>query len=98
MAVTKPIFWRSRMTRLLSIDSTGRGRGRRRGIDVESARDDVGLGEPGAFELAHDGMPPASGWTTPAMILISIDLPAPFSPSTAWILPRSQAKSTLEGA
>jgi hypothetical protein len=43
-------------------------------------------------------MPPASGWTTPAMILISIDLPAPFSPSTAWILPRSQAKSTLEGA
>ena len=28
---------------------------------------------------------PSSGWTTPAMILISVDLPAPFSPRTAWI-------------
>ena len=37
---------------------------------------------------------PADGWTTPAMILISVLLPAPFSPSTAWIRPRSQAKST----
>jgi hypothetical protein len=27
------------------------------------------------------------GWTTPAMILMSVDLPAPFSPSSAWIEP-----------
>ena len=26
---------------------------------------------------------PVSGWTTPATILIRVDLPAPFSPSTA---------------
>ena len=36
--------------------------------------------------------------TTPAMILISVDLPAPFSPSTAWIEPRRQAKSTPSSA
>ena len=41
---------------------------------------------------------PASGGTTPAMILIKVDLPAPFSPRTAWILPRPQLKSTLSSA
>ena len=41
---------------------------------------------------------PSSGCTTPAMILISVDLPAPFSPSTAWIELRRQAKSTLDSA
>ena len=41
---------------------------------------------------------PASGWTTPAMILISVDLPAPFSPSTAWMRAGSQAKSTSSSA
>ena len=49
------------------------------------------------------GMPsrvmwPSSGCTTPAMIFMSVDLPAPFSPSTAWIEPRLQAKSTLRKA
>ncbi len=33
---------------------------------------------------------PESGCTTPAMILIRVDLPAPFSPSTAWMRPRSK--------
>ena len=37
---------------------------------------------------------PASRWTTPAMILMRVDLPAPFSPSNAWMRPRLQAKST----
>ncbi len=32
---------------------------------------------------------PSSGATTPAMILIRVDLPAPFSPSTAWMRPAS---------
>ena len=32
-------------------------------------------------------MRPSSGATTPAIILMSVDLPAPFSPSTAWIAP-----------
>ena len=38
-------------------------------------------------------MRPSSGATTPAMILISVDLPAPFSPSTAWMRPASITSS-----
>ena len=40
----------------------------------------------------------SSGCTTPEMILISVDLPAPFSPSTAWMRRGAQAKSTLSSA
>ena len=43
-------------------------------------------------------MLPPSGRTAPAMILISVLLPAPFSPSTAWMEPRRQAKSTPSSA
>ena len=32
--------------------------------------------------------------TTPAMTLVSVDLPAPFSPTSAWISPRRSSKST----
>ncbi len=39
-------------------------------------------------------MVPESGCTTPETILISVDLPAPFSPRMAWIEPWRQAKST----
>ena len=38
-------------------------------------------------------MRPSSGATTPAMILISVDLPAPFSPSTAWMRPASTGEA-----
>ncbi len=41
---------------------------------------------------------PLSGCTTPAMILISVLLPAPFSPSTAWIDPARVARSTPSSA
>jgi len=37
--------------------------------------------------LALEGMVPESGWIAPASALISVDLPAPFSPSSAWISP-----------
>ena len=37
---------------------------------------------------------PVSGRTAPVMILTSVDLPAPFSPSRAWTLPGRTAKST----
>src|SRR5699024_11698283 len=37
---------------------------------------------------------PESGWCTPAIILISVDLPAPFSPSSAWTCPRRTDKVT----
>ena len=48
--------------------------------------------------LPSTDMVPSSGWTTPDMILISVDLPAPFSPSTAWIDPSAQEKSTPSSA
>ena len=35
---------------------------------------------------------PESGRTAPARIFISVDLPAPFSPTTAWIVPRSTVR------
>jgi hypothetical protein len=35
---------------------------------------------------------PSSGATTPDMILIRVDLPAPFSPSTAWMRPASTVR------
>src|SRR5215831_754081 len=41
---------------------------------------------------------PSSGGTTPAMILIRVDLPAPFSPSTAWMWPARTVRSTPANA
>ena len=38
--------------------------------------------------------PPSSGWTTPVRIFTSVDLPAPFSPTSACTAPRSIAKLT----
>src|SRR6185295_4649911 len=37
---------------------------------------------------------PPSGWTAPARIFMSVDLPAPFSPTTAWTMPGAMARST----
>src|SRR5262249_26935457 len=37
---------------------------------------------------------PASGTSAPAMILMSVDLPAPFSPTSAWTSPRASSKDT----
>src|SRR5438876_11795922 len=37
---------------------------------------------------------PASGVSAPVMILISVDLPAPFSPTSAWTSPAASAKET----
>src|SRR6478735_1304569 len=54
MAVAKPIFWRSRMATSSSMGGPACGLGRCCGIDVESTRDDIGLGEFGALELAND--------------------------------------------
>ena len=37
---------------------------------------------------------PLSGWRTPEMILMSVDLPEPFSPTRQWISPVRIEKST----
>ena len=39
-----------------------------------------------------------SGATTPARILISVDLPAPFSPISAWISPAAMVSDTPRSA
>src|SRR5690606_40320599 len=41
---------------------------------------------------------PESGECTPDMILIRVDLPAPFSPRIAWIVPSRHEKSTSSSA
>src|SRR5262245_59902442 len=41
---------------------------------------------------------PSSGGITPAMILIRVDLPAPFSPSTAWMRPARTVRSAPANA
>ena len=41
---------------------------------------------------------PSVGATTPEMILISVLLPAPFSPITAWIEPAAQASEASDSA
>src|SRR5437867_5425738 len=41
---------------------------------------------------------PPSGCTTPVMILMSVDLPAPCSPRSAWISPAWSAKETSASA
>ncbi len=47
-----------------------------------------GRGEPASFTS------PESGTTAPPRTLMNVDLPAPFSPSSAWISPRPRSKST----
>src|SRR6476620_7600069 len=51
-AVTMPMFWRIRMATSSSMG--GSGSVRRRGVDVQRARDDVGLGEFVTPKLAHN--------------------------------------------
>ena len=43
-------------------------------------------------------MRPSSGATTPAMILMSVDLPAPFSPRMAWMRPALTVSSAFSSA
>src|SRR5215203_501328 len=43
---------------------------------------------------ASSHIAPASRWYAPVMIFTSVDLPAPFSPTSAWISPARSSKST----
>ena len=49
-------------------------------------------GEPKRSSCPPTATLPLSGTTTPEMILISVDLPAPFSPSSAWTSPAPDVK------
>src|SRR6266852_4776356 len=41
---------------------------------------------------------PESGVSAPVMILTSVDLPAPFSPTSAWTSPGARSKDTRRSA
>src|SRR5215212_779035 len=56
------------------------------------------LGVRGAIGLPPRTICPASGGCTPVRTLISVDLPAPFSPISAWISPARTVKSTPSSA
>src|SRR4029078_6242212 len=63
------------------------------------ARRDLPAARPARPERAAPPCPPsrptpASRGNTPVTTLISVDLPAPFSPSSAWISPARSVKST----
>src|SRR5690606_29222502 len=55
-------------------------------------------GDAGAYSSPRRRMWPASGWWTPAIALINVDLPAPFSPSTANRSPAASVKLAAERA
>ena len=48
--------------------------------------------------LPASSIVPASGFTTPAITLMSVDLPAPFSPRTAWMRPRAHSRRASASA
>src|SRR4051794_21390422 len=52
------------------------------------------LAERGAISRSARRTEPASRANTPVTTLIKVDLPAPFSPSSAWISPSPKVKST----
>src|SRR3978361_1089647 len=55
-----------------------------------------GLGKDPGSPLSRSS--PESDWYTPVMTLIRVDLPAPFSPTSAWMSPGNSLKDTLSRA
>src|SRR4051812_43382538 len=51
-------------------------------------------GEESACEESSKLMSPASALSAPPMIRVRVDLPAPFSPTSAWISPRPTSSET----
>ncbi len=50
--------------------------------------------EPRGTALPSRSTSPASGATNPESTFMSVDLPAPFSPSRPWMAPASRRRST----
>ena len=63
-------------------------------IDGGNACIERGLGRAWGESAPSSRTTPASRASTPVTTLISVDLPAPFSPSSAWISPARRVKST----
>ena len=78
--------------------------------EAEQRRGEIDVGEPGVLgmearsqleqraDAAADGDVPRVGWITPATILSSVDLPAPFSPMMPSDSPRRSSKLTPSSA
>ena len=67
------------------------------GTTVMPSRD-ASLGRVTTTQLSPTKKSPSSAACTPLRILMSVDLPAPFSPSKAWISPRFRSRSTPSSA
>ena len=57
-------------------------------------RTSASRGERSATSSPSSSSRPSSGASTPATIRPSVDLPAPFSPTSAWIDPRAMLSDT----
>src|SRR5262245_9196213 len=55
-------------------------------------------GPRGAYGRPSSAIAPASGRTAPLSTFISVDLPAPFSPTRAWTSPGKSSRSTPRSA
>ena len=67
-------------------------------VNERDAVPDRVAGRPEAHRLAVDQDLPRSSGPAPATILPSVDLPAPFSPTRAWISPAAIARLTSSSA
>ena len=65
---------------------------------VATPRSSASRGERSATCSPSSSSRPASGASTPATIRPSVDLPAPFSPTSAWIDPRATLSDTPSSA
>ena len=61
-------------------------------------RSSASRGERSATVSPSSSSRPSSGAKAPATILPSVDLPAPFSPTSAWIVPRATLSDTASSA
>ena len=65
---------------------------------VATPRSSASRGERSVTSSPSSSSRPASGASTPATIRPSVDLPAPFSPTSAWIDPRATLSDTASSA
>ena len=77
---------------------SGPGRGAAPGGRRRSRASARGPDRGGLVSTPSSQIVPLSGWWTPARILTSVLLPAPFSPTSAWTSPGSRSSDTSSSA